>query len=297
MSCSTSSIIMLTHHAYIIEGGRTAFEAVRSFLETYAGITSAHPDIALHDLGSEKLKVEDSARIQHSIQKKPVVGTHTYTIIYACAITEQAQNALLKICEEPPLSSKIFLITEHIPAILPTLLSRFVTPSGAFKQHIDSVQRQHEVERENKKHRTGTSEGDSLQVKVEKTKHAPKKNVLDIDLFLASDIDTRFSIVKNIHTALDKEYIGIQEVWQFIHQIERYVRHTHAQVLSGTSVAVSTGKKKTAITATPRIRQSAFETVMQETAALMNVQQYAHMQGNSIKMLLEYMAIHIRPTL
>ncbi|MGH7245411.1 MAG: hypothetical protein ACREGI_00575 [Candidatus Levyibacteriota bacterium] len=63
--------------------------------------------------------------MQKSIHLKPFQGEKKIVIIAnAQTLTIQAQNALLKILEEPPLSTYIFLLTTTLENFLPTILSR-----------------------------------------------------------------------------------------------------------------------------------------------------------------------------
>ena len=50
-----------------------------------------------------------------------------YIIPDANKMTEQAQNALLKTIEEPPVYAIIILLTENCDSLLPTIRSRCVT--------------------------------------------------------------------------------------------------------------------------------------------------------------------------
>jgi hypothetical protein len=282
---------MLTHHAYLIQGNRQVFDAIQSYITSYTGLSLSHPDIALHDFGGEKLKVDDSHAIQASIQKRPVSSSHTYTLIYAHTITEQAQNALLKICEEPPITSKIFLITDYTPAILPTLASRFVSPESELATYLADIEARLLSARADTETRAAAQDApESLQTKVKKTKQASKTLVLDPRTFLTGGISERLSFIKQIHTALDAKRLVIHDVWQYINGIEDLVRHKHQTILMQGGAVQITGKLAKEI---PVTKQTVLSEASGELEVLARVQQYAHIPGNSIKMLLEYIAIHI----
>jgi DNA polymerase-3 subunit delta' len=48
----------------------------------------------------------------------------TALILYAELLTPEAQNALLKLLEEPPTSAQIILVTDNLYRLLPTVVSR-----------------------------------------------------------------------------------------------------------------------------------------------------------------------------
>ncbi|MFC3847957.1 DNA polymerase III subunit delta' [Helicobacter baculiformis] len=72
--------------------------------------------------------VEDELKIEHAHEIKcRCVLSHTQQKIYIIAahhFNTFAQNALLKILEEPPLNTRFVLIAKHKHALLSTLLSR-----------------------------------------------------------------------------------------------------------------------------------------------------------------------------
>lgn len=69
--------------------------------------------------------IEDVRNIQKKIFLKPVLGEKKSTILmFKNGATIEAQNSMLKLLEEPPLSSLIFIITENAKIFLPTILSR-----------------------------------------------------------------------------------------------------------------------------------------------------------------------------
>lgn len=89
-----------------------------------------HPDIihfgAKKRSGSrQSISVDDIRDLQGDMQKKPYEdGVKVYIIHDAEKMTEQAQNALLKILEEPPERMVIILLTYNMYAILNTIISR-----------------------------------------------------------------------------------------------------------------------------------------------------------------------------
>lgn len=89
-----------------------------------------HPDIIY--LQHEKpatISVDDIRKqINNDIAIKPYYGPYKiYIIDEAEKMNQQAQNALLKTIEEPPLYAVILLLTNNADIFLPTILSRCIT--------------------------------------------------------------------------------------------------------------------------------------------------------------------------
>jgi DNA polymerase III delta prime subunit len=116
-------------HAYVIEGdveegvGRAFDFALESF-----GIKETDPDLVLlrHGLFS----VED-ARALSDIAIASPIGHHKVVVVSATRLFHEAQNALLKLFEEPPPSVTMILIVPTMGILLPTLRSRLAAlPKG-----------------------------------------------------------------------------------------------------------------------------------------------------------------------
>lgn len=76
---------------------------------------------------SEKysISIEDIRKLQIDMQRKPYENGYKIYIIYSADLmTEQAQNGLLKILEEPPSYVIILLLLENQYSLLGTILSR-----------------------------------------------------------------------------------------------------------------------------------------------------------------------------
>lgn len=99
-----------------------------------SNLTLDHPDL-LYFSDEEKLGVEQTKKIKEHLSLKPYSAKdRVVALISAHDLTTQAQNSLLKILEEPPLNSKIFLGASSENALLSTILSRceliFLNDSG-----------------------------------------------------------------------------------------------------------------------------------------------------------------------
>ncbi len=89
-----------------------------------------HPDwIEILPEASGKTIPLDTVReqVHRSLWTKPQIGDRRVWLIDADALLESAQNALLKVLEEPPAYAKFILMVEDRAKLLPTLLSRSVS--------------------------------------------------------------------------------------------------------------------------------------------------------------------------
>lgn len=73
----------------------------------------------------ENLGIEDVRNIQKKVFLKPFRGEKKAVIINVIqGVSDEAQNAMLKLLEEPPANTLIFLITKSPHIFFPTILSR-----------------------------------------------------------------------------------------------------------------------------------------------------------------------------
>ena len=112
------------HHAYLLEGEKEIeFQNLVDFLENEFGFSIVgNPDFWLGDFGG--FGVADSREIKDFQSKKPIAGDKKILIIKTDFMTREAQNALLKIFEEPTENTHFFLIMASAETLLPTLKSR-----------------------------------------------------------------------------------------------------------------------------------------------------------------------------
>ena len=98
-------------------------EHANNFAINSFDITILERDTSKKNLQS--IGIEDIKNIQEKIFLKPLKSTNKLIIIEdAHLLTPEAQNALLKVLEEPPAHTHIILATETKEALLPTILSR-----------------------------------------------------------------------------------------------------------------------------------------------------------------------------
>lgn len=113
------------HHTYIISGDREhAFSAVLEFIEKDCGVTVlGNQDVFAKTYDSFYI---DDARGIRDLQQHTTLDTTQFFVLSMKEITHQAQNALLKITEDPTTDTCFFVLVPNHQVLLPTLLSRAV---------------------------------------------------------------------------------------------------------------------------------------------------------------------------
>ncbi len=111
-------------HAFIICGGSDG--ARKEYLEKRILSLRVSPfDVIRVTNDTPAIGIDEIRDFQHRLTLKPRDSQYSLGIIAdAQKLTPQAQNALLKTLEEPPLHALVFLITPNTSILLPTILSR-----------------------------------------------------------------------------------------------------------------------------------------------------------------------------
>ncbi|MDP3734938.1 MAG: hypothetical protein Q8R39_00745 [bacterium] len=113
-----------SHHAYILEG---VFEALREplvrRLEEAFGLSAAgNPDFFI--LEHAVFGIDEARELAERASRRPVAGGRQVFVIGVSGLTREAQNALLKLFEEPGVGTHFFLVVPTAEVLLPTLRSR-----------------------------------------------------------------------------------------------------------------------------------------------------------------------------
>lgn len=131
----------LSAHTYIVAGekglGKKTFvrELVTGLLlkqdpsKERLILSMKHPDLKWMEPEDARVFKVDEVRdkIVNDVSIRPFYeGMKIYVISGAEKLSVSAQNALLKVLEEPPLYAYFFLLTERLEALLPTIQSRAV---------------------------------------------------------------------------------------------------------------------------------------------------------------------------
>lgn len=114
----------LRHHAFVIEAeAEQGIETAQAWAEKELGMKmQGNPDVVVMRYGL--LTVEDARRVSELAAGKAFSGATKVVIIAATRAYHEAQNALLKIFEEPPRGTYLFLVLPTLGSLLPTLRSR-----------------------------------------------------------------------------------------------------------------------------------------------------------------------------
>jgi DNA polymerase III, delta subunit len=116
----------MPHHAYFTAGEtEEGIHDARVFVESELGMqTVGNPDVMT--LRHGLLSVDDARRLRSLADLSPSAGTQKVLIISASRLFHEAQNALLKLFEEPPAGTILILVIPAEGMLLPTLRSRLL---------------------------------------------------------------------------------------------------------------------------------------------------------------------------
>jgi len=116
-------------HGYLILGDKEksslwANKRAVSLLNIPDNMLFSCPDFSNEDY--DLFGINESRRLKERAFMRPLSGEKKIFIISSSSFTFEAQNALLKLLEEPPLGTHFFIITQDEGQILPTLKSRLI---------------------------------------------------------------------------------------------------------------------------------------------------------------------------
>jgi DNA polymerase-3 subunit delta' len=122
------------HHAYFIEGNKeTVYLPLVNFVEKELGIVVVgNPDVWFGEF--EKIGIDEGHLLRTMQGSMAVSGNKRIFIVIAEFITREAQNALLKVFEEPNVGVHFFIIMPSSDVLLPTLKSRMVIVKNEDKE-------------------------------------------------------------------------------------------------------------------------------------------------------------------
>ncbi len=114
----------LSHHAYCLIGGDAMREELLTLLKKDHEITpTANADF--FDRKYQNFTIDDAREVKSRAETRPTrAGGKKIFILMTNEITVEAQNALLKLLEEPNEQSHFFLIIPSAHLLLPTVRSR-----------------------------------------------------------------------------------------------------------------------------------------------------------------------------
>jgi DNA polymerase III delta prime subunit len=171
------------HHAYCICGERGAIlPSLYDFLTDSFGFPiQANPDFML--IETDSFGIDESRMIQEIHNRKSFEEAgRKVSVIAANTLTREAQNALLKIFEEPAAGNHFFIVTNSSDNLLPTLRSRLII----------------------------------IESEANKSQHESQAKK-----FLMSSIPERLAIVKSLVDEINDEEKTKTDAIAFVHSIEQ----------------------------------------------------------------------------
>ncbi len=176
---------MLTHHAYYIEGSPSSFDSVKKKLKPF------------HAQNYERFGIDEARRLVELASLKNYKDT--VFLIATAAITTEAQQALLKLFEEPQEGTMFVIIA---PALLPTLKSRML-------EYPDTVEVPESKEAKIFLKSSGKERSDLITTML-KDDEGVRERVLDfvngLEVMLSKDIKKNSQALQDI--AMVRDYLG-----------------------------------------------------------------------------------------
>lgn len=150
----------MRHHAFIIETAEAdkGIETARNWTKQELGL-KADDNLDNGVLRYGLFSVADARRIFDLATRTSFAGEYKILIIAVSRIYHEAQNALLKIFEEPPRGVYLFLILPTFGGLLPTLRSRVT------ELKVHTVKQQEEIQEVARVFIRGTKERRSALIK------------------------------------------------------------------------------------------------------------------------------------
>lgn len=196
------------HHAYCIFGNTEEIltELERFFEKDMKFPIHGNPDFWYGEY--DTLDVEDSRKLKELHQNKPTLFERKIFIVNTNFITEKAQNAMLKLFEEPSGDTHFFLIIPSSNNLLPTLRSRM-----------------HIIEHE-----------------------GSKNSILNVKTFLGASVGERMNMVKKLAESISDEEESKIEVVKFINGLESefFQRQSAPRPVASSAVVLGSSLRESA---------------------------------------------------
>ncbi len=122
----------LRHHAYCVAGaGVGEVSAFADALREAFGLERGHQDLVA--LSVPSFGIDDAHELAGWAANRAMEGGKKFFVLGTDAMTREAQNAFLKVCEEPPRDTHFFILISSAELLIPTLRSRMeVAPLEAW---------------------------------------------------------------------------------------------------------------------------------------------------------------------
>lgn len=125
------------HHANVILSSEDCRDSIFDFLSNKLNFNvSANPDFLL--IENHPFGIDDARDLEKWAIGRPFIGEVKVCLIITKNITHEAQNALLKVLEEPPAGTYIFINLENLGGLLPTVISRVMVLDNISETKVSS---------------------------------------------------------------------------------------------------------------------------------------------------------------
>ena len=132
----------MAHHAYFVaDEAEEGIKAAHAFVESELGLKVVG-NVDVQTLRYGLLSVDDARALRAYSDLSPATGSQKVLVISVSRLFHEAQNALLKLFEEPPAGVTLILILPTEGLLLPTLRSRLLPLPSEKHLSIISVEAQ-----------------------------------------------------------------------------------------------------------------------------------------------------------
>lgn len=292
----------LSHHAYVIVGGlgvgggQNTHDVLLEVLNKVHKIPiRANAD--LFDRSYENFTIDNAREIKAVHEMRPVKeGAKQIFILTMNGITVEAQNALLKLLEEPAEYAHFFIIIPSAGLLLPTVKSRVCIVSDIVSDGPVSsgavggglVSGTHTKSAQNLGRFGKDVKNNVADTKLSSTKPATsfqtsfKTDNLALD-FLESKPAKRLELIKKLLDDISKEKKTNQDAINFVDELEATIRNS-ARTNAHTNARAQTRGSTSA---------ESLKNVRPQLEAIQTARNYMNDRAPSLKMLLEYLALNI----
>jgi DNA polymerase III delta prime subunit len=129
----------IDHHAYVVAGQKESLIPLLldMFENKFDIAINGNPDFSV--IHFESFGIDESRKIKEMQSMKSLGASKRIFVISTNAITVQAQNAMLKMFEEPTENTHFFIIVPSTSFFIDTLLSRMVVLENDILDKVDKT--------------------------------------------------------------------------------------------------------------------------------------------------------------
>lgn len=126
---------MILHHAILIEGeGDSALQMAKRYAVDVVGLTPG-ANLDLQIIYAEQYTIDNARELKMKASQVPLGHAQVFVII-AEGILNAAQNALLKLFEEPAKNTYFVIVVPERNKLIPTMLSRLTFGGSAHSEAV-----------------------------------------------------------------------------------------------------------------------------------------------------------------